>query len=223
MALYGSGKFIKSKLDDLRMQTVFDDCNIVLLNCQNLHNEKEVYSSFVVEYQNITVIEYNDYKRLYTTWNDGILNSRSKYLSNSNVDDRLHPDYYERLTNTLDKNPDYDVCASNVYVTGHINQNWPNWSWHGDLTIAYPGGTVGPCPVWRRSLHSKYGLFEDYRVVSDALMWHKWQSNGVKFLKVHDHLALYHQGANLETRYDPETGKRLMDLDQEELKRKNHE
>ena len=70
--------------------------------------------------------------------------------------------------------------------------------------------------MWRRSLHDKFGLFENKYTVSDALAWHQWHKNGVKFLNIDEILAIYYQGGpshNLETRIDQETGRPLRDID----------
>jgi hypothetical protein len=45
--------------------------------------------------------------------------------------------------------------------------------------------------MWRRSLHKKYGLFGDYRVIGDAKLWEKWYGGGVKFGTINKNMVLY--------------------------------
>lgn len=216
VALYKAGNFLEAKLETLSAQTAIEQCQIVLLNCQNLDNESSIYNKFRAKYTDTIIIEYYQYHRLYSTWNDAIRLTKSDYITNSNCDDMLHPECLESLIDALDKNHDCDVAHTDYYATDIPNQQWPNWSYHGLIETQYPLGTAGPCPMWRRNLHDKYGLFGNYRTIGDARMWEKWYANNVKFIRVPSPLALYYHATshNLETRTDDETGLplRLMDL-----------
>lgn len=215
VALYKAGKFIETKLETLRQQTIFKQCDIVLLNCQNLNNERDTYSSFL-KFPNVREIYYPEYKKLYSTWNDGIRSSTAHYIVNSNVDDILHPECYEKLARILDFYADYGVVMSNAYVTGRPNSLWPNWEvHHGIIETMYPLGTPGPGPMWRKYIHDKLGYFKDRYVVGDALFWEHCHQNGVKFLNTPEILMSYYQecGQNLETRIDENLGRPLRDID----------
>jgi len=214
IALYKAGKFLAAKTNDLRRQSMFDDCIFVFLNCQNHNNEDVICRKFLNQHvENAHIIEYRDYVKLYRSWNDGIKATKSKYIVNANVDDVWHPQYLERLCKELDDNPELSVVASKVYTTHKIGQLWPDWQIYGELTTQWPGGTLGPCPVWRRNLHEKYGYFDDCYVISDALMWYRWEEGGEKFKIIDEYLALYYQGGNLEKRIDPKTNLTLNQID----------
>lgn len=215
VAIYRAGRFLAAKLKTLADQTIFSECQIVLLNCQNLDSERAIYQDFVVDNHNVITIEYDNHRRLYSTWNDGIAATQSDYIINSNCDDMLHPACFEYLADALDNNPECAVAHGNSYVTDIPCQHWPNWCWHGLIETMYPGGTAGPCPMWRRSLHDRFGPFNDYRTIGDARMWERWTANGVRFWHVPEALTLYYHapGHNLETRCDEATGRALRDLD----------
>jgi len=134
---------------------------------------------------------------------------------NSNVDDMLHPDYVSLCTEYLDSHPDIAVVSSRVIMTDTPNQIYPDWEWCDEMPFhAYPQSTAGPCPVWRRSLHEKYGYFDNYRVIGDARMWEKWLAGGEKFGLLDKKLVLYLRNPNsLERRRDPTTGRSLRELD----------
>lgn len=220
VALYRAGKFLEHKLKSLEQQTLFEQCQIVLLNCQNLNNERALYCNFASKHDNVKVIEYDRYTKLYPTWNDGIRQTESEYIMNSNVDDQLHPNCIAMLAAALDTaSEEYGIATSDSYISSTPNQVWPNWQWEGRINAHYPGSTLGPCPMWRRSLHDRFGYFEDKYVVGDALMWHKWYRAKVKFIKVPGPLSLYYKGNNLETRRD-EKGRSLRDLDMQTIKPK---
>lgn len=210
VAIYKAGVHLAGKLKDLEAQSWFKRSNIILLNCQNLDDEKSVYSEFAKS-DNVTVKEYGHHIKLYDSWNDGIRMSDSEYIVNSNVDDRWHPQYLERLARHLDEHKDVGVVSSLVDVTDVANSSWP-WKPISNLAIGYPGGTAGPCPMWRRELH-KHGYFESYSIISDALMWETWLRNGVKFGIINEPLALYYTSSkSLERRLD-EHGRKLIDME----------
>lgn len=218
IALYNSGQFLRPKLINLRQQTAFRRCQIVLLNCQNIGGERNIYRRFAARNSNVKVIEYGYYCRLYKSWNDGIEQTKSDYIMNSNADDLMHPECIEKLIAALDANPGHSVAHCNSWVTDIPNLKWPDWTHHGEIITCYPGGTAGPCPMWRRSLHDKYGLFGNYRVIGDAKMWEKWHAGGEKFLNVPEHLVLYYHAPNhnLEIRLDGMTGRPMRELDLED-------
>jgi glycosyltransferase involved in cell wall biosynthesis len=203
IALYKAGDFLSAKIESLQKQTYFDKSTIILLNCQNLEQESEIYSDFVANNENVIVKEYKEWTMLYPTWNDGItMTSKiqcqefgvesSKYIMNSNVDDMLHPEYVEECCKFLDHDLTYGVVSTEVLVADKPNQIWPDWDHMSRMPIGYrAGGTAGPCPMWRRSLHENYGLFGNYRVIGDARMWEKWHSGGVKFGIINKDMVLY--------------------------------
>ena len=133
---------------------------------------------------------------------------------NSNVDDMLHPQYVEQCSKWLRQYTEYACVSTGVLLTHKPNQVYPAWTWSGRLPFqAYPLSTAGPCPLWRRSLHDKYGYFGDYRVIGDARMWEKWDAGGEKFGLLRREMVLYyaHHGS-LERRVD-DKGRELRTLD----------
>ena len=215
VALYKAGDFIQAKVQNLQQLLNFQDCWIVLLNCLDVDQESKIYADFVESNDNVIELKYNTHINLYPTWNDGIKATDSEFICNSNVDDMIRPDYVIRCADYLNKNPDIAVVSSRVLMTDTPNQLHPNWEWCDEMPFhPYPLSSAGPCPVWRRSLHDKYGYFGDYRVIGDARMWEKWLAGGEKFGLISDKLVLYLRNPiSLERRNDPETGLSLRELD----------
>ena len=206
VGLYKADKFLEAKIENLRRQSAFDEMDVVLLNCQNLENEAEIYADFLKENENVSEILYEDHVGLYSTWNNGISQCNTEYVVNANVDDMWHPDYIKKMTNVLSLNKSYATAYSYVLQSGIPNQfDHETWQYKGGLSRQpFPGGTMGPCPVWRRSLHDKYGMFEDFQIISDAMMWQKWRRGGEKFLQVKEELVLYFNNPqSLERRHCP--------------------
>lgn len=218
IALYKAGEFIESKIESLRRQTIIDNSLIIFLNCQNHDNEFDLCEKFAAERSNVINIMFNEDITLYESWNAGIglsSNTASKYIVNYNADDQWHPSYLEQCCDYLDENEDTAIVSTGILITDVPNQLWPNWKTNGKIPAhPYPLSTAGPCPVWRRCLHEKYGYFGNYKVIGDARMWEKFHAGGEKFGLIKEDLALYYSSKNsLERRRDPTTGQLLRDID----------
>lgn len=213
VALYKAAPYLKTKLDNLQQQTYFDQSHIVLLNCQNLSNEDSIYREFA-KHKNVTTIQYSNHIKLYASWNDGIKATESDYIINSNVDDVWAPEYLETCSRYLTEDSNTAIVSTQVKITDLPNQIWPsNTNIIGEMPMGYPGSTMGPCPMWRRSLHDKYGYFEDYSVISDALFWEKLHAGDEKFSVINKSLVLYFASPNsLERRLDT-NGESLLNID----------
>jgi glycosyltransferase involved in cell wall biosynthesis len=217
IAVYKASGYVESKIASLLDQTALDQAQVVLLNCQDLENESHLFRTFKTS-DNVLEIVYTNYKKLYGTWNDGIKASNSDFIVNYNMDDQWHPDFLKKCISFLDANPDFATVSTRVLITDTPNQVWSRKQWHptDELPfLPYPLSSAGPSPMWRRSLHEKYGLFQDHYVISDALMWEKWLEGGEKFGLIDEPLTLYYRNPNsLERRH--EGGMRLIDIDLKE-------
>jgi cellulose synthase/poly-beta-1,6-N-acetylglucosamine synthase-like glycosyltransferase len=218
ISLYKASEFLSAKLENLLKQTYFNKCCVVLLNCQNLENESLIYAEYTKKYKNIISKDYTKFIKLYSSWNDGIKMTKSKYIMNSNVDDMLHPDYVKTCCEYLDNNPETGCVTTQVATTYRSCQKYfgavaPTtnkkskfaalWDINSRLRIQYPKGTMGPCPMWRRSLHDKHGYFGDYLAIGDAVMWETWHNNNVKFGVINKNMVLYYNNRlSLERRFD---------------------
>lgn len=218
VALWKAGRFLEAKIENLRALDGFEKCWIVLLNCENHDNESEIYRQFLEENDNVIDIRYDQHINLYPTWNDGIKATKSRYVMNSNADDMLHPTYAQRCCHWLDSHQEYACVSSSVLVTMEPNQaDHIKWKSKRKMPFhPYPLSSAGPCPVWRRSLHGKYGYFGDYRVIGDARMWELWHAGKEQFGMIKEDLVLYYRtNSSLEMRFD-HNGTLYRDLDIEE-------
>jgi hypothetical protein len=110
--------------------------------------------------------------------------ARAPYVTNANIDDRLKPDCYEVHAKALDEDPSIDLVYSGCYITTKPNETFENNSsegrvvWHSQQEfnrvwqlyrwIPY----VNNHPMWRKSLHQWYGLFnETYKATGGMEFW----------------------------------------------------
>jgi len=214
VALYKAGEFLQSKLKSLERQTIFNQAKIIFLNCQNHDNESELCTKFADTHQNVQHILFDEHISLYESWNVGITQSDSLYLVNYNADDQWHPQFLERCVDFLDKNAQYAIISTGVLITDIPNQLYPNWNHFGKMpAFAYPLSSAGPCPMWRRKLHEKYGLFENYRVIGDARFWERLHAGQEQFGLINDDLVLYYTSKDSLERRRDEAGISYIDLD----------
>lgn len=215
-------EMIRSKIISLLDQTILSNTNIVILNCQDFGNESMNFRPLCRGHgedgARVVEVVYHNYIKLYESWNDGIRLTESDYIVNYNMDDGWRPDFLEKCVDFLDKNPDYAVVSSRILTTNVPNQvygNHPSWSKvDGELPfLPYPESTAGPCPMWRRSLHDKYGYFDERcHSIGDAIMWEKWLAGGERFGLIDEPLTLYYRNPeSLERR--TENGISLRDRD----------
>jgi hypothetical protein len=212
IAVYKARAFMESKIQCILAQTAFADAD-----------EHEIIDQFTMKHKNTIEIMYPDYAKLYATWNHGIRLTQTPFLCNFNMDDQWHPQYLEKCIDFLRENQDYATVSSQVLVTSTPNQVWPKWKWDATMpSLPYPESSAGPCPVWRRSLHDRYGLFDDYYVIGDARMWEKWHAGGERFGLLKENLVLYYRNPDsLERRHD-ENSVRLRDHDLNATTTKGH-
>jgi glycosyltransferase involved in cell wall biosynthesis len=214
ISVYEAEEYIDSKLTSVLNQTMFDTCTFLFVSCQSKRDVVSKINDFCAAYKNCKHIESREYITIYEAWNIGIENSDSQYLANYNMDDQWHPEYLSKCSKILDET-NAAIAITEILVTDTPNQLYPFWH-HVDKIPSglYPDFVVGPSPMWRRDLHEKYGLFENYYVISDALMWDKFHKGNEKFILVKEELVLYLRNPlSLERRHHDESGERLINVD----------
>lgn len=214
-------EMVQSKVESLLSQTALGLANIVILNCQDLSHESSNFRPFCRGQRmgrrlscdpapaNVIEVTYGEYIKLYKSWNDGIRMTESDYIVNYNMDDQWHPEFLERCVEFLDENPQFAMVSTRIATTSESNQVWAHhgqWKVDGELPfLPYPDSTAGPCPMWRRSLHDKYGYFDHYFVIGDARLWEKCLAGGERFGLLDEPLTLYYR--------NPESLERRMNID----------
>ncbi len=140
---------------------------------------------------------------LYECWNIAIRSSNTPFISNANVDDLRHPQQLKTLLRAFDVRPHISVAASalvpfedNVTDWGQIRTDRAWYSTHagefGFLDLArldktqegqyrlIPHNIPHCMPVWKKTLHSIYGYFNEKRfgTYADWAFWLKVMEGG---------------------------------------------
>jgi len=199
VAIKNSQKFTRGCLESLLGQTIIKHLEIIVIDGGAGNNDRKI----VAEYQKIfPKIKYIFEKKpgIFHAWNLGIEQSRAKYITNLNCDDRLAKNALDVMSIALDKNPDTAVVYADSYVTKKANEtfanntsggwrfNWPKYSHQELLRYCF----LGPHPMWRRNLHQNLGYFdESYKIAGDYEFWLRIAEKH-KIMRINKTLGLYY-------------------------------
>ncbi|HEX3694345.1 MAG TPA: glycosyltransferase [Polyangia bacterium] len=207
VSTYKSAVFMRGCLDDLVGQTLYAKglLEIIVIDSGSPENEGDIVREMQLRYPAIHHVR-TERETLYAAWNRAVALARGAYLTSANTDDRHRPDALEILAATLDAHPDVAVVYADQAVTKRPNEtfarnsastrfDWPAFS----FAALQQRCIIGPQPMWRRSLHDRWGLFDaGFAVAGDYEFWLRI-GRDEKFLRVPEVLGLYYQnGTGLE-------------------------
>lgn len=200
VSVYKAERFIRQKIEDLLEQSVIDELEIIIINSGSPENEDEIIRAYAKKHSQIVYIHTVDRETIYKAWNRGIGIAKGKYITNSNVDDRLAPNALEVLCTALDNNPDVVLVYADQYISFQENQKFNEiskakhfrWSKYNKLTLL-ESCITGPQPMWRASIHSQYNIQfnENLEVAGDYDFSLKVSQYG-RLLKINKILGVYY-------------------------------
>lgn len=180
VSTYNSAHFIRGCIEDLEQQTIAHQLEIIVIDSSSPQNEGAIVRELQGRYGNIRYLRTDQRETVYAAWNRAIVMARGRYITNANTDDRHRRDAFELMVKTLDALPDVDLVYADVLITRLANEtfettttadsySWPAWD---RAKLLDEGCFVGPQPMWRRSVHDRYGGFDASYVTSgDYEFW----------------------------------------------------
>ncbi|EDZ94635.1 glycosyl transferase family 2 [Limnospira maxima CS-328] len=181
ISTYNSANFLRGCLQDLISQTLYhkQQLEIIVIDSNSEENEKQIVSEFQAKYTQIIYHRTEHRETLYAAWNRAIELAKGEYITNANTDDRHRFDALELMANYLDQHSDVAVVYGDQLITHNPNEtfentqanqrwNWPEFSYQ-ELERRC---CLGSQPMWRKSLHQKYGNFNpEFKVAGDYEFW----------------------------------------------------
>jgi len=179
VSTYNSERFLRGCLEDLLAQPVDGGLEIIVVNSGSEQNEAAIVKEFQKENTNILYLETEERESVYAAWNRAIDASSGTYITNTNTDDRHAPGALAQMAAALNAYPDADVVYGDIAVTRDENASlkdaaitgrfrWPSF----DRRHLFQICTIGPQPMWRRSLHDRFGMFDPtYESAGDYEFW----------------------------------------------------
>jgi glycosyltransferase involved in cell wall biosynthesis len=199
VSAYYAKRFIASRLANLMEQTLVPEIIVV---CQAGSDEESVARKCC----GARTILTPGIPTIYDAWNIGIAKATGEYICNANSDDLYAPDGIEEMANALDEHRDCAVVYGDCWraekyqdsAVGRMNRR----------TGGYPellaGYFVGPMPMWRKSLHEKYGVFDDQmRICGDYEFFLRIAAYGEKFYRLDRIVGTYLRRADSAEHANP--------------------
>lgn len=201
VSVYNAGRFIDGLLADLLAQTMIADLEILVVDAASPTNEGEAVRALMRERPDLDIgyLRLDERETCAATTNRAVLAARSPYLTMANADDRHRPDALEILVGELDERPDIDLVYADCAVTESENEDpvtstaivdclsWPDF----DPRSLFANCYVGPQPLYRRSLHDRFGLYDPSFLANDYEFYLRCVRGGSRFLHVPEVLGLY--------------------------------
>lgn len=198
-SIYKSSRFIRHFLQDIKRQSIFNECEFLLLDADSPDNEIlaiEPYLSFSnIKYFNIGKTS------VYEAWNKGIELSTSNLLTNWNTDDRRAYDSLQKQVEFLENNLYSDVCYGQTIISYKENELFELCdskeiypAYEGTLKNQLIHNSPHCLPVWRKSIHTRFGLFDtSYFSAADYDMWFRVLKGGGKLNKLEITTGIYYR------------------------------
>jgi len=187
VSAYYAEEYIEGRLTNLLIRE--ERAPEIIVVCQ----DGSVEHTIAKKYQ-VNTITTPDIPTIYTAWNMAIEEASGDYITNANCDDRLYPGALAELAKVLDDNQDVDISYSWVDIVEKIGGDpVSRFQWaEGDYDKLLQGCFMGPFPMWRKSLHDQYGLFDGaLKVAGDYELWLRLLKNGVQCKCVRKPLGAY--------------------------------
>ena len=186
VSAYYASEFIHSRMNNLLEQEPTPE--VVVVAQEDSEEDK------VATREGVKVIRTTGVPTLYAAWNMAIRQATGDYITNANSDDLLYPGSLRILAETLDAFPHIALCYSDSDVTKEYGGDPVNrMCWvQGGIREIKEGCFIGSMPMWRASLHQKYGFFDDQmKSAGDYEFWLRIMMAGEKVHHVPRALGAY--------------------------------
>jgi len=225
VSTYNSERFIRDCLEDLVKQTLYEkgELEIIVIDSGSQENESAIVNEYQQKYNSIRYIRTTERETVYAAWNRGIQAALGLYITNANTDDRHREDSFEKMSSVLDNNSDVGLVYADSIITATENQTFERHTEVGVLRrVDYSRELltlfcfIGPQPMWRKSLHDRYGYFDETFTSSGD--WEFWLriAQGTKMLYIPEFLGLYlHSTQSVEHRNSEKSTRETYQISQE--------
>jgi GT2 family glycosyltransferase len=202
-SLYKGGKYIEHFMSEVTRQTVFNKCELIIIDANSPDGEEKVIREYMNKYDNIFYEKLDETLSVQETMNIAIKKSTGEILTLWNADDNRDIQHIETMTKFLISDPLVDLVYSDCYLTTKINETLENNSSENkmyehsiynfskeNMIKCLPG----PMPIWKKSMTDKIGLFdENLKYAGDWEMWLRCVDAGFRFKKIPFTKGLYYQ------------------------------
>ncbi len=201
-SLYKGGKYIEHFMNEVTNQTVFKNCEFIILDANSPDGEYEIIKKYIEEHDNIIYERLETTPTVQETMNMAIKKCTGEFITLWNLDDTRAYEGLEVLSKILMVDPSISLVYGESLQTTKENET---------LGLNSSGGVLyqhsrmefskenmikclpGPMPLWRKSMTDEVGLFDEtLKYAGDWDMWLRCVEAGHKFKRVPYVLGLYY-------------------------------
>lgn len=200
---YNSAPFIRHKVLNFLSTRDHADVEMVIVDCTNGADSKLVED--LIPGNPIRVIVLPKRVSVWVSVNRAILESNSPYVVQANTDDLVHPEAYRKQIDKLNEGSDISYFNYGIhykYEADYSEALRTSYDTYLTPPEGYSTGRgLGPFPMWRKSLHDTFGLFDEgLEILADSVFWDKLQYSKIKWGHIPEILGVYasRAGQNLE-------------------------
>jgi glycosyltransferase involved in cell wall biosynthesis len=198
VSTYNAEQYIEGCLRDLLSQTIAPQLEIIVIDSNSPTDEQKIVKRYQQQFQNIIYERTEQRESLYKAWNRALVKARAPFVTNANTDDRHRVDALERQAKFLSDHEKIGLVYGNYVSTfvpnlvfGSNNQGRNTQVASYSQDVIYDQCLPGPQPMWRRSIHKKFGLFDpDYRTAGDYEFWVRI-SDSIAMHHINEYLGIY--------------------------------
>jgi glycosyltransferase involved in cell wall biosynthesis len=211
-SLYRGKKFLKTFLDNITSQTIFDRSELIIIDADSPEGEWEIIEDYQRRYPNIVYKRINYKIGIYDAWNIGVELSRGRYLTNVNLDDLRRRDSFELQSSCLDRHKFADITYQDFFYSLEPLLSFDEvvaLGFKAELPLVTPHSLLAfnlphNAPMWRRNLHDEVGLFDtSYKSAGDWEFWLRCIAQGKSFFKLNTpHVVYFQNPEGISTRPD---------------------
>jgi len=125
ISTYASEKFMRPCLENLSRQTIFNRCEILVVDSGSPQNERAIVLEFQQKFPNIRYVR-TERETLYAAWNRSLGLARGRFWANANTDDSLRDDALEILVAAMDKHTECALAYADYAWTDKPNDTFPS-------------------------------------------------------------------------------------------------
>ena len=194
-------KFLNHFMKNITSQTLFDRCELIIVDAASEGNEVEIIQPYIEKYKNIIYHRINEKLKPTPCLNEAIRISSGKCLTFALIDDVKKTNCIEMLFGHLEKNDCslvygdvIQVDEENQFFEEHAGSN--NVFEHSKYEFSLENMIKclpGPMPMWYSNIHNRCGFFDDSSCdyADDWEMWLRMVSKGYRFKKLNEKVGLY--------------------------------
>jgi len=200
--LYAGERYIENFLKSIKNQTIFDQCELIIIDANSPENEEKHIREFMKTNKNVIYKKLDYRATVMKTENMALKMATGEFFAQACVDDRHSPRYLEILAKHLYYSTGIDLVYADCYQTTVPNETFENNTAQDNLYEHSKNKfsrenmikcLPGPMPMWKKSIHEKAGYFNDELAhAGDWEMFLRMVKTGSKFKKVNIPLGLYY-------------------------------